>query len=75
MEKKDYASMREFDLQKEILSEKEKRNIEILDILRKRGPISRPEISRDMGINVVTISNCIDEFIRHNLVFEKELDV
>ena len=75
MEKKDYASMREFDLQKEILSEKEKRNIEILDILRKRGPISRPEISRDMGLNVVTISNCIDEFIRHNLVFEKELDV
>ncbi|MFA5095972.1 MAG: ROK family protein [Candidatus Omnitrophota bacterium] len=67
--------MREVDLQKEILSEKEKRNIEILDILRKHGPISRPEISRDMGINVVTISNCIDEFIRHNLVFEKELDV
>ncbi len=67
--------MREIDLQKEILSEKEKRNIEILEILRKRGPISRPDISRDMGINVVTISNCIDEFIRHNLVFEKELDV
>ena len=67
--------MREVDLQKEELSEKEKRNIEILDILRKRGPISRPDISRDMGINVVTISSCIDEFIRHNLVFEKELDV
>lgn len=67
--------MREVDLQKEALTEKEKRNIEILDILRKRGPISRPEISRDMGINVVTISNCVDEFIKHNLVFEKELDV
>jgi len=67
--------MREVDLQKETLSEKEKRNIEILDILRKRGPISRPDISRDMGINVVTISNCIDEFIKNNLVFEKELDV
>jgi len=67
--------MREFDLQKEEFSEKEKRNIEILDILRKRGPISRPDISRDMGINVVTISSCIDDFIKHNLVFEKELDV
>ncbi|MDD2680158.1 MAG: ROK family protein [Candidatus Omnitrophica bacterium] len=67
--------MREFDLQKEALSEKERRNIEILDILRKRGPISRPDISRDMGINVVTISSCIDEFIKHNLVFEKSLDV
>jgi len=67
--------MRAVDLQKEILSEKEKRSIEILDILRKRGPISRPDISRDMGINVVTISSYIDEFIKHNLVFEKELDI
>jgi len=67
--------MHEVDLQKEVLSEKEKRNIEILDILRKRGPISRPDISRDMGINVVTISSYIDEFIKHNLVFEKDLDV
>ncbi|MCX5701146.1 MAG: ROK family protein [Candidatus Omnitrophica bacterium] len=67
--------MRELDLQKEVLTDKERRSIEILDILRKRGPISRPEISRDMGINVVTISNYIDEFIKSNLVFEKELDV
>ncbi len=67
--------MRGIDLQKEGLSEKEKRNIEILDILRKRGPISRPDISRDMGINVVTISSYIDEFIKHHLVLEKSLDV
>ncbi len=67
--------MRGIYLQKEAFTEKERRNIEILDILRKRGPISRPDISRDMGINVVTISSCIDEFIKNNLVFEKSLDV
>jgi len=67
--------MRDIDFNKDGLSEKEKRSIEILDILRKRGPISRPEISRDMGINIVTISNYIDDFIKSNLVFEKELDV
>ncbi|MCX5707245.1 MAG: ROK family protein [Candidatus Omnitrophica bacterium] len=67
--------MRSVDLQREVLSEKEKRNIEILEILRKHGPISRPDISKDMGINVVTISNYIDDFIKHNLVFEKELDI
>ena len=67
--------MRVIDLQKETLSEKEKRNIEILEILRRRGPISRPDISKDMGINVVTISNYVDEFIKNKLVFEKELDV
>jgi predicted NBD/HSP70 family sugar kinase len=67
--------MKPLDFQKEELTEKEKRNIDILDILRKRGPISRPEISKEMGINVVTISNYIDEFIKRNLVFEKDLDV
>jgi predicted ArsR family transcriptional regulator len=50
------------------LTEKEKRNIDILEILRKRGPISRPDISKEIGINVVTISNYIDDFIKHNLV-------
>jgi len=63
------------DFQKEELTEKEKRNIDILETLRKRGPISRPDISKEMGVNVVTISNYIDDFIKRNLVYEKELDV
>ncbi|MBU1905397.1 MAG: ROK family transcriptional regulator, partial [Candidatus Omnitrophica bacterium] len=60
---------------KDHLTEKEKRNIDILEILRKRGPISRPDISKELGVNVVTISSYVDEFIKRNLVFEKELDV
>ncbi|MFA4843314.1 MAG: ROK family protein [Candidatus Omnitrophota bacterium] len=67
--------MHVLDLQKETFSEKEKRNIEILDILRRQGPISRPDISHEMGINVVTISSYIDDFVKRNLVYEKELDV
>ncbi|MDD5595775.1 MAG: ROK family protein, partial [Candidatus Omnitrophica bacterium] len=67
--------MRTSDFEKEGLSEKEKRNISILDILRRRGPVSRPDISKEMGINVVTISNYIDDFIRQNIVYEKELDI
>ncbi|MDO8488542.1 MAG: ROK family protein [Candidatus Omnitrophota bacterium] len=67
--------MQLLDLQKEDFSEKEKRNIEMLGILRKRGPISRPDISQEMGINIVSISNYIDNFIKDNLVYEKELDV
>jgi predicted NBD/HSP70 family sugar kinase len=57
------------------LTEKERRNVDILELLRKRGPISRPEISKEIGINVVTISNYVDDFIKHNLVYEKELDI
>jgi len=67
--------MRSINFKDKEFSEKEKRNIDILEILRKHGPISRPDISKEMGINVVTISNYVDDFIKHNLVYEKELDV
>jgi predicted NBD/HSP70 family sugar kinase len=67
--------MRALDLQKETFSEKEKRNIEILGILRRQGPISRSDISQEMEINVVSVSNYIDDFIKCNMVYEKELDV
>ncbi|MGA2774954.1 MAG: ROK family transcriptional regulator [Candidatus Omnitrophota bacterium] len=67
--------MKETDFQEENLTEKEKRNIDILEILRKHGPISRPDISKEMGLNVVTVSNYVDEFIKRDIVFEKELDV
>ena len=67
--------MHTLDLQKETFSEKEKRNIEILGMLRRQGPISRSDISQKIGINVVSISNYIDDFIKYNLVYEKELDV
>ncbi|MCK9603596.1 MAG: ROK family protein [Candidatus Omnitrophica bacterium] len=67
--------MRSINFQKETLTEKEKRNIDILEILRRRGPVSRPDISKEMGLNVVTISNYIDDFIRQSVVYEKELDI
>jgi N-acetylglucosamine repressor len=57
------------------LNEKQKRNIAILETLRRFAPLSRPDISQRLGVNVVTISNYIDEFIRKNLVLERELDV
>lgn len=62
------------NFQREEFTEKEKRNIEILEILRRRGPINRPDISKEIGVNVVTISNHIDDFIKNKLVFERELD-
>jgi len=67
--------MQPVNFQSDELTEKERRNIDILEILRKSGPISRPDISKEIGINVVTISNYIDDFIKHNLVYEKELDI
>ena len=56
-------------------TEREKRNLAILEILRLFGPITRPEISRALGLNIVTVSNYIEEFISKSLVFEKEFDI
>lgn len=67
--------MRSIDFYKEEFTEKERRNFDILEILRRRGPISRPDISKEMGVNIVTISNYIDDFIKNRMVYEKELDV
>ena len=67
--------MRSIDFYKEEFTEKERRNFDILEILRRRGPISRPDISKEMGVNIVTISNYIDDFIKSRLVYEKELDI
>lgn len=57
------------------LTEKEKRSVEILEILRRFGPISRPEISQKLEVNIVTVSNYIEDFIRSKLVKECELDI
>ena len=57
------------------LNEKQKRNIAILEMLRRFGPLSRPDISQRLGVNVVTVSHYVDEFIKDKLVLEKELDI
>jgi len=57
------------------LTDKERRSVEILETIRRFGPISRPDISQKLGINIVTVSNYIEEFIKQKLVLERELDV
>lgn len=57
------------------LSEKEKRNLEILALVAKKGLISRTELSRETGINIVSISNYIKNHIEKKLVFDAGQDV
>jgi len=58
-----------------LLNEKERRNLSILETIRRFGPISRPAISENLGLNVVTISHYVDNFLRKNLVVETSLAV
>lgn len=67
--------MKEFTFKGENLSDRARKSLFILDAIRRRGPISKTDISSLIGLNVVTVSNYIDEFLRQKVVFEKEFDV
>ncbi len=51
------------------------KNILILEAIRRKGPLSKTDISKLTGINPVTISNYIERFLERNLVLKKELDI
>lgn len=59
----------------QVLNERQRKNLLILDTIRKREPVSKTDLSKLLGYNIVTLSNYIDEYLKKNLVYEKELDV
>lgn len=67
--------VKELFLEGQILNERTRRNINILDTIRRQGPISKTDISKLIGLNVVTVSSYIDEFLNEKLLFEKELGI
>ncbi len=58
-----------------VLQDRERKNLAILELIRKKGPISKAEISRNLGYNIVTITNYIDYYIDKRMVLEVGLDV
>ena len=66
---------REGLLRSDRFTEKERRNLAILDIIRRTREISRAEISRITHLNIVTISNYLDDYVNKGIVLEKGLDV
>lgn len=57
------------------LSEREKKNLEIFELIRKKGTISRSDISRTTGINMVSVSNYVKEYLSKRLIIERGLDI
>lgn len=55
--------------------DRERKNLAILELIRKRSPISKAEISRTLGYNIVTITNYLDYYINKKIVLEVGLDV
>lgn len=61
-------------LSDEEITDKGKKSLTILDTIRKKGPLPRTDVSKITGINIVTVSNYIDHYIKAGLVAQKGLD-
>lgn len=62
-------------LEDHILSEREQKNLAILELIRRRGPITRTEISQGTNLNIVTVSNYIGHYIERELVVERGFSI
>lgn len=57
------------------LTEKERRNLSILDAIRRGREISRADISKVTDLNIVTVSNYVGKYVKNKIVFETGLDI
>ncbi len=57
------------------LTERERKNVAILESIKRYGPISRTDISKLTKLNIVTVSNYVNNFIEQGIVIEKGLDI
>ena len=55
-------------------SDRKRKNLAILNYIRRKGPLSRTDISKETGINIVSVSNYVTNYIRKGLVLEWGLD-
>ncbi len=67
--------MRTAELEEHALTERERKNVSILEAIKRYGPISRTDISKLTKLNIVTVSNYVNNFIEHGIVIEKGLDI
>ena len=67
--------MKNFIVKEDRLSEKERRNLSILDAIRRGGEISRAEVSKLTDLNIVTVSNYVSKYVKSKMVFETGLDI
>ncbi|MFT5207610.1 MAG: N-acetylglucosamine repressor [Candidatus Omnitrophota bacterium] len=59
----------------DVLTDRERKNMIFLDVIRRNGPIAKTDIARITRHNIVTVSNYIENYIKSKIVIEKGLDV
>ncbi|MDP2929855.1 MAG: ROK family protein [Candidatus Omnitrophota bacterium] len=58
-----------------VSQDRQRKNLSILELIRKKGPISRADISRMLGLNIVSVSNYLDFYINKKMILEVGYDV
>ncbi|OGW76686.1 MAG: hypothetical protein A3C51_01925 [Omnitrophica bacterium RIFCSPHIGHO2_02_FULL_46_20] len=58
-----------------VSQDRQRKNLAILELIRKKGPISRADISRMLGLNIVSVSNYLDFYINKKMILEVGYDV
>lgn len=56
-----------------VLGKKEWRRSQVLDAVRRNGPLSRVDVSRIVGFNTQTISRLVDELVEEGLLIEQPI--
>ncbi|NQU74156.1 MAG: ROK family protein [Candidatus Omnitrophica bacterium] len=57
------------------LNERQRKNLMILDTIRKKGPISKASLSKQLKYSVVTLSNYLEEYFKKGFVREAGMDI
>ncbi|MFH1847606.1 MAG: ROK family protein [Candidatus Omnitrophota bacterium] len=58
----------------QVLNEKQRKNLIILNAIKKGGQVSKSDLAKQTGYNIVTLSNYIEEYKSKGLVYETGLD-
>jgi len=56
------------------LNERQRKNLIILDTIRKSGPVAKATLSRKLDYNIVTLTHHIEDYIKKGLVRESGFD-
>jgi len=71
--RKDLLLLKSPDSPAERTAEKRRiRKHQVLDVIRRFGPIARVEIARKLGFNLPTVSGLVDELVREKLAIQSE---
>ncbi len=62
-------------LQEHQLTERQQKNFQLLERIRRQGPLTRTELSQATNFNIVTVSNYVSQFMKAGLVSERGYDV